>query len=55
MDRILVLKDGQVIEDGSPRELAHRGGAFARLWRMQSDGQALSAVRPPLKVVGLGG
>ena len=49
---ILVLADGEVIEDGSPFELQRRGGAFARLWRMQTDGRVVPLARPPLKAVG---
>jgi ATP-binding cassette, subfamily B, bacterial len=52
MDRILVLAEGQVVEDGSPLELQRRGGAFARLWRMQTDGRILTMPRQPLKAVG---
>jgi ATP-binding cassette, subfamily B, bacterial len=51
MDRILVLSDGQVVEDGSPRELLHRNGAFARLWRMQTDSRVVAMPRP-LRAVG---
>ena len=53
MDRILVLSDGEVIEDGSPFDLQRRGGAFARLWRMQTDGRVVALPsRTPLKAVG---
>ncbi len=52
MDRILVLADGEVVEDGAPFELQRRGGAFARLWRLQSEGRILPLSRSPLKVVG---
>ena len=52
MDRILVLSDGEVIEDGSPFELQRRGGAFARLWRMQTDGRVVPLPRRPLQAVG---
>ena len=52
MDRILVLCDGEVVEDGSPFELQRRNGAFARLWRMQTDGRVITLPRPPLKAVG---
>ena len=51
MDRILVLADGEVIEDGSPFELQRRGGAFARLWRMQTDSRVVAMPRAPLKAV----
>ncbi|MDT9593402.1 ABC transporter ATP-binding protein [Nocardioides zeae] len=30
-DRVLVLEDGEVVEDGPPQELARRGGHYARL------------------------
>ena len=52
MDRILVLADGEVVEDGSPFELQRRGGDFARLWRMQTNGRVVALPRPPLKAVG---
>jgi ATP-binding cassette subfamily B protein len=36
-DRIVVLMDGKIVEDGSPIELRRRGGVFDSLWRMQAD------------------
>jgi ATP-binding cassette subfamily B protein len=30
-DRVLVIHDGRVVEDGSPEELISRGGRFAQL------------------------
>lgn len=36
-DRIVVLEDGHIVEDGAPSELLRRGGNFARLWQMQQD------------------
>ncbi len=38
MDRIVVLDDGKVIEDGSHAALLARGGIYARLWTRQSGG-----------------
>ena len=32
-DRIYVVKDGQIAESGSSRELRERGGLFARMWQ----------------------
>jgi ATP-binding cassette subfamily B protein len=40
-DRIVVLMDGKVVEDGAPDELQRRGGIFSALWRMQADGLSL--------------
>jgi ATP-binding cassette subfamily B protein len=37
-DRILVVEDGQIVEDGSPKELMGKGGTFDRLWRLQVKG-----------------
>lgn len=38
MDRIVVLKGGHVIEQGTHSALLRRGGEYARLWKMQSGG-----------------
>ncbi|MFM2354738.1 MAG: hypothetical protein RLZZ528_474, partial [Pseudomonadota bacterium] len=38
MDRIVVLDDGKVAEDGTHAELLARGGLYARLWSRQSGG-----------------
>jgi ATP-binding cassette subfamily B protein len=37
-DRIIVLVDGRIVEDGSPVELRRRGGTFDALWRLQAEG-----------------
>lgn len=37
-ERIVVLRDGQIVEDGPPHELRTRGGEFDALWRMQAEG-----------------
>ena len=37
-DRIIVLRNGLIIEDGAPMELRSRGGAFDALWKMQAEG-----------------
>ena len=34
-DRVVVLSDGRVVEQGPPRELLAAGGAYARLWALQ--------------------
>lgn len=38
MDRILVFKEGQIIEDGTHEELIKEGGHYAKLWEMQAGG-----------------
>ncbi|MBX6367168.1 MAG: ABC transporter ATP-binding protein [Rhodospirillales bacterium] len=42
-DRIVVIEDGRIVEDGSPQELRRRRGAFDRLWRLQADGLSMEA------------
>lgn len=34
-DRILVIDDGRIIEDGSHPELLNRGGVYSRMWHSQ--------------------
>lgn len=34
-DRVLVIADGRLVEQGTPRELLRDGGAFARNWALQ--------------------
>lgn len=38
MDRILVFKEGAVIEDGSHEELLQQNGHYAAMWNMQVEG-----------------
>ena len=38
MDRILVLENGKVVEDGTHEELVEQGGTYARLWAHQAGG-----------------
>ncbi len=38
MDRIVVLEDGKVAEQGSHKELLEKNGVYARLWAHQSGG-----------------
>lgn len=38
MDRILVLDDGKIVEDGSHEELLNANSLYARFWRRQSGG-----------------
>lgn len=38
LDRLLVMENGKIIEDGSHDELLAKNGHYARLWSMQSGG-----------------
>ena len=38
LDRLLVLKDGCIVEEGTHEELLTQGGQYAMLWRHQSGG-----------------
>jgi ABC-type transport system involved in Fe-S cluster assembly fused permease/ATPase subunit len=38
-DRIIVLKDGVIVESGTHTELLMKGGEYARLWAIQSQQQ----------------
>lgn len=38
MDRIVVMEDGRIVEQGSHAELLDRGGVYARYWARQSGG-----------------
>lgn len=38
LDRLIVMDEGRIVEDGSHDELLARRGLYARLWAMQSGG-----------------
>ncbi len=38
MDRLVVMEDGQIVEEGSHADLLKRGGLYAQLWARQSGG-----------------
>ncbi len=45
-DRVIVVEDGRVVEDGPPSLLLARDGAFRQLWELQAQG----IEPPPIKV-----
>ena len=38
LDKIVVLKDGVIVEEGTHKELLDKGGEYAKLWSRQSGG-----------------
>lgn len=38
LDRLVVMDDGRIVEQGSHTELINRGGLYAKLWERQSGG-----------------
>jgi ATP-binding cassette subfamily B multidrug efflux pump len=38
MDRLIVMDEGRVVEEGTHQELLERGGLYSRLWVHQSGG-----------------
>jgi len=38
MDRLVVLDQGKIVEEGTHADLLQSDGAYARLWRRQSGG-----------------
>ena len=41
LDKIVVLNDGAIVEEGTHKELLQRGGEYAKLWQRQSGGMLL--------------
>jgi len=42
-DRVLVMHEGKIVEEGSPAELRRGGTLFNQLWRLQTHGVRLQA------------
>ena len=38
LDRVVVLADGKIVEDGAPATLRRAGGVFQKLWQLQAEG-----------------
>ena len=38
LDRLIVMENGQIVEDGTHTELLNNNGLYARLWNLQSGG-----------------
>jgi ATP-binding cassette subfamily B multidrug efflux pump len=38
MDRLVIMDEGRIIEEGSHADLLRRGGLYAELWARQSGG-----------------
>ena len=38
LDRLIVLQNGKIVEDGTHNELLQQSGLYARLWNLQSGG-----------------
>jgi len=41
MDRIIVFDNGQIVEDGSIKQLLKKKGVFYELWNHQVDGMII--------------
>ena len=38
LDRLVVMDQGRIVEEGNHNELLRRGGIYAQLWERQSGG-----------------
>jgi ATP-binding cassette subfamily B multidrug efflux pump len=38
MDRLIIMDEGHIVEEGSHNALLERGGLYAELWARQSGG-----------------
>jgi ATP-binding cassette subfamily B protein len=45
-DRLVVLSDGEIVEDGTHDDLLHSGGVYAELFRLQAAGYHDAAATP---------
>ncbi len=47
MDRLVIMDQGVIVEQGTHRELLDRGGLYATLWQRQSGGFLLEPEETP--------
>jgi ATP-binding cassette, subfamily B, multidrug efflux pump len=47
MDRLVVLDQGRIVEEGDHRSLLAQGGLYARLWSHQSGGFLGESINGP--------
>jgi ATP-binding cassette subfamily B multidrug efflux pump len=47
MDRIVVLGDGRIVEEGTPSALLESDGLYARLWKRQTGGYIADVIDDP--------
>ena len=40
VDKIVVLKEGKVVEEGPHAKLLAQGGLYASMWRQQNEGDS---------------
>ena len=48
MDRIVVIDQGRIVEEGRPDQLVEHDGLFARLWKRQTGGFIPDEITPPV-------
>lgn len=46
LDRLVVMDQGRIVEDGRHQDLITQGGLYARLWERQSGGFLPEDVAP---------
>ncbi|MDB5557105.1 MAG: ABC-type multidrug transport system, ATPase and permease component [Enterovirga sp.] len=43
-DRVIVIQDGRIVEDGTPAQLRKQNGVFEAMWRLQARGLSVDEV-----------